>query len=95
MSIFKLMAYYIPHNNFKSRLGQNSAASSIWTCWLLSLMCFVSAIVLLFQAEAFASVLILMGLGATLFALSFLFFSEAKRLHEIQRIMKNRILFDE
>jgi len=95
MSIFELMAHYIPHKNFRSRLGMNSAASNIWICWLLSGMCFVTAVALLFRAEEFLFVLGLMGAGAVLFALSFSFLPEAMRLHEIKRITKNEILFGE
>jgi len=95
MSIFELMAHYIPHKNFRVRLAMNSAASNIWICWLLSGMCFVTAVALQFRAEGSLFVLGFVGAGATLFALSFLFLPEAKRLHEIKRIMKNEILFGE
>ena len=73
----------------------NSAASNIWMCWLLSIECFITAVVLLFGTEAPIYVLVLMSAGAAFCALSFLFLPEAKRLHEIKRIMKNKILFGE
>jgi hypothetical protein len=89
------MGHYLPHRNWRVRLAMNGAATNIYTCWLLSVLSLFTSAVLLIRGAALLTVLILVCAGVALFALSFLFFPEAKRLHEIKRIVKNEILFGE
>lgn len=95
MLIFELMAYYIPHRNWRARLAMNSATSNIWTFWVLSMVNLLAAFVILIREGVCLNFLVLVCVGAALFAVSFLFLPEAKRLHEIQRIVNNEILFGE
>lgn len=94
MSIFDLMAHYIPHRDWRVRLTMNGAATNIYMCWLLSVTCLFTAAVLLIRAIAFPTAFIFLFVGAALFGFSFVFFPEAKRLHKINRIVKkNEVLF--
>jgi uncharacterized membrane protein len=93
MSIFDLMAHYIPHRDWRVRLAMNGAATNIYMCWLLSVACLFTAVVLLIRAVAFPTVFIFLCVGVALFVCSFVFYSEAKRLHKINRIVKNEVLF--
>lgn len=92
MSIFSLMAQYIPHRDWPVRLAMNGAATNIYMCWLLSVTCLFTAAALFIRALAFPTAFIFLCVGAALFGFSFVFFSEAKRLHRINRIVKNEVL---
>lgn len=93
MSIFDLMAHYIPHRDWRVRLAMNGAATNIYVCWLLSITCVFTAVVLFFRAVAFPTAFIFVCVGAALFGFSFVFFPEAKRLYKINRIVRNEVLF--
>jgi ABC-type uncharacterized transport system permease subunit len=93
MSIFELMAHYILHRNWRVRLAMNGAATNIYMCWVLSVACLFTSVVLLIQAVAISIALMLLCAGFALFAVSFLFFQEAKRIHKINWVMKNEAFF--
>lgn len=95
MSIFKLMRHYFPHKNWRARLAVNSAACTIWMLWVFSTLFLITTVILLVRGGTFAQFLGCAGVAAVLFLASFLFLPEARRLHEIRRVMNNSILFGE
>jgi hypothetical protein len=93
MTIFELMQHYFPRKNWRARLATNSAASTIFTLWMFAATFLIGALILLFRDGSLLLCAIFGGVAVMCFAISFLWLTEAKRLHEIRRVMNNSILF--
>jgi hypothetical protein len=91
-SIFKLMAFYLLHRNWRARISANNAASWIWTLWLLGAMqgAFAAFAAATGKGEAAA----ILAAGAAFgFGVSGLFVPAAKRKHVSLQRVGNPVLF--
>ena len=102
MSIFEFMAQYVGCKywrspggqfEFRERLRQNRSAEQIFLIWKFAAYCLFCALLIFMSRGIFLGGLGFLGVSAALFALSFLHLPEAKRIHEIRKIMENEILF--
>jgi len=90
--MLKLMFAYLAHKNWRSRLMMNQPASAIFTCWILSLLFFVGGV--LGAAVGTIDVNSTLGMAVAallLFAISFAFVTEAKRIHAMRVLAKSPV----
>lgn len=92
--MIELMRSYIPHKNWRTRLALNPAASNIWLCWVISFVFLAGlGIGATFRSLDTISTLLLAVVAVASFATSFIFLSEAKRVHAIRVSAKNDAFF--
>jgi len=91
-SIFKLMAFYIIHRNWRARVSMNEAASWIWVLWLLAIMQALFSLYAVITGMYESAVILAVG-ALAVFVASFLFAPAAKRKHAALERTRNTVLF--
>lgn len=91
-SIFKLMAFYLLHRNWRARISANVAASWIWTLWLLGAMQGTFGVFAAVTGKGEAAAILATG-AVFGFAVSGLFVPAAKRAHLALQRVGNPVLF--